>query len=192
MTGTVIALGLALVLGQELPERCRRSVVRRRARVLDATRETAARTAEAHADAAEELAVELVMVLVASALRSGAPVPRALAVVASRLPEAQGQVLRRVCRALEWGASWRTATSHVEGPMASLLAALAPAWESGASPTAALRLWSEQLRRERQAVAREAAARLSVHLVLPLGACLLPAFVLLGLVPLVMSFGLTR
>jgi len=138
----------------------------------------------------DALDVELVMVLVAAALRSGASIPRALEVVAVRLPERQRTALQRVGAALRWGSTWAVATAHVTGGLASVLVALAPAWESGASPDGALRLWSDQLRRRRQSLARESAARLAVHLVVPLGLCSLPAFVLLGLVPLVVSFGL--
>lgn len=52
-----------------------------------------------------------------------------------------------------------------------------------------LRVAGEQLRRDQQAAARQAAARLAVHLVLPLGVCFLPAFVLIGLLPVLLSLG---
>lgn len=59
----------------------------------------------------------------------------------------------------------------------------------GAAPGPALRAGAEQLVRERRAQVREAAGRLGVRLVLPLGLCFLPAFVLLGLVPVMVSVG---
>jgi len=38
-----------------------------------------------------------------------------------------------------------------------------------------------------RSAAREAAGRLGVRLVLPLGLCFLPAFILIGLVPVILS-----
>src|SRR5659263_742093 len=69
-------------------------------------------------------------------------------------------------------------------PIAECLEA---AWVQGAAPGPALRARAGVIRRDRRRSAREAAGRLGVHLVLPLGLCLLPAFVLLGLVPVLVS-----
>ena len=57
----------------------------------------------------------------------------------------------------------------------------------GAAPAEALRAAADLLRRSRHSQALEAANRLAVRLVLPLGACYLPAFVLVGLVPVLIS-----
>jgi len=48
----------------------------------------------------------------------------------------------------------------------------------------------EELLHARRSAARTAAARLGVRLVLPLGACFLPAFVLIGLVPVLLALGI--
>lgn len=66
---------------------------------------------------------------------------------------------------------------------------LRPAWEQGAAPGAALRAARDRHDREADARAVEAAERLAVRLVVPLGLCLLPAFTLLGLVPAVIALG---
>lgn len=50
-----------------------------------------------------------------------------------------------------------------------------------------LRSEAEELRRSAHADAQERAAQLSVRLMLPLGLCILPAFVMLGVVPLLLS-----
>lgn len=136
-----------------------------------------------------ELDDELLWVVVASALRSGASLLRALDVVANALGAVQGAQLRRFVVRVRWGASWSQATDQAPPRLRPLLATLAPAWEVGASADVALRLLAEQRRRERQSAAQTSAARLAVHLVLPLGLCFLPAFVTLGLVPLVIAFG---
>lgn len=66
---------------------------------------------------------------------------------------------------------------------------LRPAWEQGAAPASALRAARDRHDRETEARAVEAAERLAVRVVVPLGLCLLPAFVLLGLVPAVIALG---
>ena len=67
--------------------------------------------------------------------------------------------------------------------------ALRRSWEDGVAPGGALRAAADAARRERHARAIEAANRLGVRLVLPLGLCYLPAFVLVGLVPVLLSMG---
>jgi pilus assembly protein TadC len=54
---------------------------------------------------------------------------------------------------------------------------------SGVHTAALLRAVATDVRGRRRAVATEAARRAGVRAVLPLGACFLPAFVLLGIVP---------
>ena len=60
----------------------------------------------------------------------------------------------------------------------------------GASPVALLEATARSLRAGRRARDEEAAERLAVRLVLPLGACHLPAFVILGIAPVVASVGM--
>lgn len=62
--------------------------------------------------------------------------------------------------------------------------ALDLAAESGAPAGELLRAEAEECRRAAVADARERAERLSVSLMLPLGVCVLPAFVAVGVVPL--------
>lgn len=129
----------------------------------------------------------LLLDLVAVALAAGAPVPTALAAVGSAWPGPVGQVVARAARALELGAPWDVAWAGASGAARALAGALAPAWLTGASPVPLLRAAAERSRATRRAAARAAAGRLGVQLVLPLGLCFLPAFMLLGLVPVVVS-----
>lgn len=131
--------------------------------------------------------VVLVLDLVQVAVASGAALPRALQAVGGAVGGADGDVLVRVARSLVLGAGWATAWSGVDPRFAVLPACLADAWESGSAPGPALRAAAEQVARGRRRAAREAAGRLGVRLVLPLGLCFLPAFVLLGLVPVLIS-----
>jgi len=124
-----------------------------------------------------------------SAIVAGASVPGALGALAEALPPEQGRPLHRVVTALRLGASWPEAWLGAPAEYLDLRRALEPAWVDGVSPVPLLRQAAESIRARRTARAREAAARLGVRLVLPLGLCLLPAFVLLGLVPVLLSTG---
>lgn len=136
--------------------------------------------------AQEEVDDAVVLDLVRAALAAGADVVSALEAVGDALPAAQGGRYRRAARALRLGSSWDAAWVE-PGAVAT---ALAPAWTDGVDPDPLLAHAAETIRRTRQVRAREAAARLGVRLVLPVGLCLLPAFVLLGLVPLLIAAGL--
>ncbi len=124
-----------------------------------------------------------------SAIVAGASVPSALGALAEALPAEQGRPLHRVVIALRLGASWAEAWQGAPTELTELQRALEPAWVDGVSPVPLLAQAAATIRARRTARAREAAARLGVRLVLPLGLCLLPAFVLLGLVPVLLSTG---
>lgn len=66
-------------------------------------------------------------------------------------------------------------------------AVIALAARAGAPVSDLLRAEAYRLRRVARAAGAARAAALGVHLMLPLGACVLPAFVLLGVVPLLVS-----
>jgi hypothetical protein len=129
----------------------------------------------------------LLLALVDAAMRTGAPVPRALEVVGGAVGGADGAVLRRAGSLLELGSGWDEAWAGGTSSVGTVADALRSAWLGGVAPGAALRVAAERVRRERRTAARAAAARLGTHLVLPLGLCFLPSFVLLGLVPVVVS-----
>lgn len=132
--------------------------------------------------------VVVVLELLHVATRSGASVPRALGVVGQAIGGADGRRLERVANALTLGASWHAAWGDGrETRLRHVREALRGAWEHGAAPGPSLRAAGERLRRGSAARAREAAGRLGVQLVMPVGACLLPAFVLVGLVPVLIS-----
>lgn len=138
------------------------------------------------AGAGEELDVAVILDLVEAACACGASVPRALEVV-GRASGGRGESLAEVAAALVVGSPWSSAWSRAPASCAPVATALRSAWEEGAPPGGGLRTAAEQVRRDRHALALQAAGRLGVRLVLPLGLCHLPAFVLIGLVPLLVS-----
>ena len=127
--------------------------------------------------------------LLAAAVGSGAAIPRALDVVGSCVGGRDGAGLRAADAALLLGASWDGAWAGAPPRLGVVQRALRPAWLHGAAPASALRAAAGAARLGRTGAAQAAAARLAVHLVLPLGACFLPAFVLVGLLPVLVSLG---
>lgn len=130
--------------------------------------------------------VVLVDLLVAS-LTSGASIPHSLDAlgVACREPE-----FERCAALLRMGAPFDALEEQVSADALPMIAALRPAWTLGASPIPMLRLLGRRIRATRAAKARGEAQRLAVRLVLPLGLCLLPAFVAISVVPIVASISL--
>jgi Flp pilus assembly protein TadB len=125
--------------------------------------------------------------LLAATLASGAPMRPALAAVGAAIGEPSLGALRPVLAAIDLGAdpavAWRTA----DGPLATVAAAVVRSTESGAPLSTVLARISDDMRRERQAAVEVAARAAGVRAVAPLAACFLPAFLLVGVVPVVAS-----
>ena len=135
----------------------------------------------------------LVLDLASAALSAGASVPGVLTALGEALEEEGAGI---VGRALLLGAPWVEAWQAPEDEQwrarrSRLESCLRPGWEDGASPVALLEATAVSLRAGRHARDEEAAERLAVRLVLPLGACHLPAFVILGIAPVVASVGMS-
>ncbi|GAA1848081.1 type II secretion system F family protein [Myceligenerans crystallogenes] len=138
----------------------------------------------------DEVDVQVLLDLLAAALGAGSGVPRALGAVGQAAGGQVGAVLRRAGDALVLGARWDQAWAGAPDALRPVTEALRGAWVDGAGPGEALRAAGQEARRQRSADARTAAGRLGVRLVLPLGCCYLPAFVLVGLVPVLLGLGI--
>ena len=127
--------------------------------------------------------------LLAAALRAGAPVDRAAAAVADALDGPLGARLGRIARSLRLGAGPQEAWSHLAGVTGAerLVAAAVRSSASGGALAAALERLAGDLRAERSLAVEAAAQRAGVLIVLPLGLCFLPAFLLAGLVPVLVA-----
>ncbi|MDM4722142.1 type II secretion system F family protein [Micromonospora sp. WMMA1363] len=127
--------------------------------------------------------------LLASAMRAGAPVDRTVLAVAEALGGPLGERLARVGRLLRLGAdaaeAW-AALDAVPGAERLTAAALRSA-SSGAALAGALTRLADDLRADRATAAEAAARRAGVLIVMPLGLCFLPAFILAGLVPVIVA-----
>ncbi len=169
--GAMVALPLALAVGW---------LVRKR---------TTGRTS-----ASEPRSMAFILDLVASALAGGSPPELAIAGVAAAVAEHGTERLRRAVQPLQrvgrllqlgtdpsaaWG-SLRSVPGY--GPVADCGRRCA---NSGARLAGALALVAAELRSRHQAEALARAQRVGVWSLLPLGCCFLPAFVCLGVVPVV-------
>jgi pilus assembly protein TadC len=127
--------------------------------------------------------------LVAAALRAGLPTDRAIGVVADALGGPVGERLAGVAGLLGLGLSatdaWRPMSDLPVGER--LAAAVARSGDSGAALANAFGRLADELRTTRLATVESAAHRSGVLLVLPLGLCFLPAFVLAGIVPVIVA-----
>lgn len=128
--------------------------------------------------------------LLAACLAGGAAPGHAVRAVADAAAGVTGEVLGQVAAALEVGVppeeAWQIlSAADPDGAAGAAARALVRAARSGAPVAAAVQVVADDARRQAQHRAQEAAARAGVLAVAPLGLCFLPAFVLLGIVPVV-------
>ena len=147
----------------------------------------------------EQLVADLPLMLdlLASCLAGGAPLPEAARAVAAAVQGPAGERLTDVCRQLSVGTPPAQAWSGLTGspddptrgrevdPLAPAARALGRAAEGGAPVADAVARLAEDARAHARAQGQQAARRVGVLVVAPLGLCFLPAFVLLGVVPIV-------
>jgi Flp pilus assembly protein TadB len=123
--------------------------------------------------------------LLAAALLSGATPDVALLVVGEALSESIGPELVQVARAFGSGASadeaWAVAPTDLDG----LAEVFRRSAASGTPAAPALVTFADQCRSVRRTRLRERAGRVGVRSAMPLSICFLPAFLLLGVVPVV-------
>ena len=127
----------------------------------------------------------LVLELLAAQLRAGLAPLAALGALAEAL---NSRPLHVVCQRLQMGSGWGSAWSgSAAGTFGELRDALAPAYTGGAPSTALLLSLADAHRLSERRAAERAAGKLSVALVVPLGLCSLPAFICLGIMPILIS-----
>lgn len=135
----------------------------------------------------------LVLDLLAACLAGGASLPGAAAAVGDAVDGPAGRRLARVATALHVGAPPSTAWLLLAGdrpdddPLGAAARSLARAADSGAAVAAALTRLADDARSQSRSAGAAAARRAGVLAVAPLGLCFLPAFVLLGVVPVVLG-----
>ena len=125
--------------------------------------------------------------LLASTLRSGAAPGDAVRMACAALPGAAADRLSAVVGRLDLGVDparvWESLSADQE--LAPLGRALARSHRTGAPVVATIERLADELARSVRAAVEERARAVGVKAALPLGLCLLPSFLLLGIVPLV-------
>ena len=122
--------------------------------------------------------------LASAGLACGAAIPRVLDALAAA---SSCESLSWTACALRLGSMWGEAWEETPAWAHPLRDALESAWTSGSAPETMLARSASWERRTRLAEAKTRAEELSVRLVGPLGACFLPAFLTLGIAPLLAS-----
>ena len=127
--------------------------------------------------------------LFASTLRAGAEPVAGLAQVCAALPGSAADRLAPVVARAPGGAGGLDAWDAIaeDGELAPVARAVVRSLTSGASVVQTVERLADELARESAARAEDAARRVGVAAAVPLGVCLLPAFLLLGVVPTVAS-----
>ncbi|WP_245676465.1 type II secretion system F family protein [Nocardia niwae] len=173
-----------------------RVAVSRRLHILGRTPSAPAEPPHRGEQGADPLAVASILDLLAACLRAGLPMAGAARAVAPEAPQALGDALRRAADLLALGADASTAWTQVARdangrPGAEEVESLARmarrSARSGSSLAAAVTELAEQRRSAVEDVAAAKAERAGVLIGGPLGLCFLPAFVCLGIVPVVIG-----
>lgn len=139
----------------------------------------------------DPLAVASSLDVFAACLQSGMAVATAANATAPSAPGALAKVLRRAADLLALGAQSETAWSNHGPPLDDDVEAFCRlarrSAESGTALAQAITELAERSRLDAADTARAAAERASVLIAGPLGLCYLPAFVCLGIVPVVVG-----
>ncbi len=125
--------------------------------------------------------------LLAVCLTAGLPVGGALAAVATALPGPLGAELAAVAGRYRLGSAARAAWAGVPPPVAGLGRIVSRAGESGSTVAVALHALAADSRAALRGRTEAGVRAVGVWVLAPLGACFLPAFVCLGVAPVVLG-----
>ena len=178
MIYAAMLLAVAILLGGENP--------RTRIQVRGVGAEPPGRRTTAPAD--DPLATASALEVLAACLRSGMAVSAAAAATAPSAPPPLGPILIRAADLLALGADPATAWSDpadTDGQTDAFVRLARRSASSGAALAQGVAELAAQSRDDAADAARAAAERASVLIAGPLGLCYLPAFLCLGIVPVV-------
>lgn len=129
--------------------------------------------------------------LLAACLAAGCPPVDAAEIAAQArtgpVAERLGTAATRIRAGADAAEAWRELADRPE--LAGLGRALARTAESGTAVVAAVHAEAQRHRAARRFAAEAALARLGVLAAIPLGLCFLPAFLCLGVIPVVLDLG---
>lgn len=186
---TLVAIGVGATVGVALggvPGLVLGTLSAAGAVVVLRRREPAAARSRRRALAAE---LPFALALLAVGLRSGLTTPAAMRSVAGVVRGPLGSELGQIGIAIGSGADPRAAWQHLRDDvvLGSVARSAIRAADTGSALAAAFEGAGTEGRAQRQSTAQVAARRAAVLVLAPLGLCFLPAFVCLGIVPIVLG-----
>ena len=150
-------------------------------------------------NALNDFSPQLVLNLLGIAIRQGSSITRALYVVGNIIGDSSvGASLIAVSQMLSAGAQWDSAWNSVSNnnsvsnsseTVQSIRSCLEASWKRGVSPLLRIENAIEETNRAQNTIIDEASGRLSVSILLPLGLCFLPAFIVIAVVPSIAVWG---
>lgn len=177
MTLAAVLLAMALLIGPDIP--------RSRLRACGAT---ASRPSNA-AGADDPLALASTLDVLAACLRSGMAVSAAAAAAVPSAPPPLARLLERAAHLLALGAdpstAWSSPVQTADRHVDAFLRLARRSASSGMALAQGVEDLAVRSRDDASDAARAAAERASVLIAGPLGVCYLPAFICLGIVPVV-------
>jgi pilus assembly protein TadC len=178
MSWAAALLATALLIGTDMRPQVRAGLV-----AMEPRRRSAPRRES------DPLAAASSFDVLAACLRSGMAVSTAASATARSAPAALARVFNRAADLLALGAdpatAWTNPDRRVDDHADALLRLARRSASSGAALAQGVAELADQSRREAADAATAAAERASVLIAGPLGLCYLPAFVCLGIVPVV-------
>lgn len=138
---------------------------------------------------APDTRLSLALTVAALLLRTGAPPATAFAVATRATGSSHADLAASIERRIAMGESapqaWASASAKES--LGAVARAAARASDSGAALARAWETTALQLRADHRATAEVAARKVGVHALAPLGLCFLPAFICLGVIPIVIG-----
>lgn len=142
----------------------------------------------------EPLPQVLLVEVLRSGLESGLGIAQVLSKIGANLPNTQGRALITVAEnltnGLPWEEAWKQTWQDTEqtADLSWLQAHLEQGWKNGNDLALSLHLCKQTLLDQVKNAGEQASGKLGAKIVLPLGLCFLPAFICLGLVPVITHF----
>lgn len=147
----------------------------------------AARAGSDAEPSAGEIPGTLMVALMDAAIAAGLDIRSAIAAVGAAVNSDDGGALDHVASRLALGDSWESAWEGAPERLSPLQRSLRTAWKSGTAPRAMLAATAHGLALQSRVAADKAVGELSVRMSLPLALCQLPAFALVGVIPMVVA-----
>ncbi len=128
--------------------------------------------------------------LLIAGIESGTPITKTLLTIGDISKNKQLQsIAKKILLGLSWKQSYNNTSLIQNNEYAQILQLLEEKWEKGQSPIPNLKRLQKTIKNNRLQDLQSNVAKLSTQLTLPLGTCYLPSFILLGLIPIIISSG---